>query len=226
MTLKEHVHAIRNIISKGSASDDSAYSLRLIAHFLNVARAILTEQKADKYTYLSEQSFQSLCVPLELSTFHNCCTISTVDCKVLKSVNPLPKFLNARWGDLAKVMTLVGEVISKSSPTSNKYSAYTISNNPAKPGWFIHDNHLYVINNKTLQTVLLNCLFDNPVEIEQLNCSANNNASCPDWYDSEYPIDPDLVSPAYKLVLEMIFNSHRFPPQDTVNDAQDNQVSQ
>ncbi len=225
MTLKEHTQAIRNIITKGQASDDSAFSLRLIAHFLNIARAILTEQKANKYTYISEQSFQSLCVPLELSSFHNCCSIDTVDCKVLKSVNPLPKFLNARWGDFAKVMTLVGEVISKSSPTTNKYSAYTISNNPPKAGWFIHDNHLYIINNKELEDVLLNALFNNPIEITQLNCPANNTSTCPDWYDAEYPIDPDLVSPAYKLALEMILTSYRLPPQDTINDAQDNQVS-
>ena len=225
MTLKQHVLAIRNLISKGPASDDTAYSLRLLAHFLNVARALLTEQKADKYTYLSEQSFQSLCVPLELSTFHNCCAVTNVECKVLKSVNTIPKFLNARWGDFAKVMTLTGDVLSKTSPTSNKYSAYTISNTNPKAGWFIHDNHLYVTNNKYLETILLNCLFDNPIEITKLNCAAGINDSCADWYDGEYPIDPDLVSPAYKLVLEMIFNSMRMPPQDTANDSQDNQVS-
>lgn len=96
MTLREHVFAIRGLITKGPASDDTAYSLRFIAHMLNVVRAILTEQKADKYTYISEQSYQSLCVPLELGTFHNCCEITDVECKVLKSVDPLPKFLNTR----------------------------------------------------------------------------------------------------------------------------------
>lgn len=225
MTLKEHVHAIRLLITRGPASDDTAISLRAIAHFLNTARALLTEQKADKYHYISEQTFQSLCVSLELSSFHNCCAITDVECKVLKSVNPLPKFLNTRWGDFAKVMTLVGDVISKSSPTMNNYSKYTITNNPAKAGWFIHDNHLYVINNKHLKTVLLNSLFDNPVEIAQANCTTTNQVTCPAWYDSEYPIDPDLVIPAYKLVLDMIYRSMNLPPQDSSNDAQDNQAT-
>lgn len=225
MTLKEHVFAIRNLISKGPSSDDASYSMRFIAHLLNVARAILTEQKADKYSYISEQSFQSLCVNLELSTFHNCCTLDTVDCKVLKSVDPIPKFLNARWGDFAKVMTLVGEVLPKTTPTVNHYSAYTVTNNPPKTGWFIHDNHLYIINNKYLQMVLLNSLFDDPVQISTLNCAATSTNNCPDWYDNEYPIDPDLVAPAYKLVLDNIYRTYGAPPQDTTNDAQDNQVA-
>ena len=96
MTLGTHLHSIKTMLSKGPASDDSSFSLRLIAHYLNVARALLTEQKADKYTYISEQSFQSLCVPLELGTFHNCCDYPGATCKVLKSVSPLPKFLNTR----------------------------------------------------------------------------------------------------------------------------------
>lgn len=226
MILKEHLFAIRDLISKGPASDDSAYSLRFLAHLLNVARATLTEQKADKYSYISEQSFQSLCIPLQLGNFHNCCEVTDVECKVLKSVDPLPKFLNARWGDFAKVMSLTGEVIPKTSPTLNKYSEYTITNVIPKIGWFIHDNHLYIINNKKLEMVLLNCLFDDPVQIKTLNCSNDTTqATCPDWYDEEYPIDPDLIRPAYLLVLDLILNSRKLPPNDSANDAQDSQVS-
>lgn len=225
MTLKEHVFAIRNLISRGPSPDDSAYSLRFIAHLLNVARALLTEQKADKYHFISEQSFQSLCIELELSTFHNCCSVSDVDCKILRSKNPLPKFLNTRWGDFAKVMTLVGEVLSKTSPTINSYSAFTITNTTPKPGWFIHNNYLYIINNKLLQTVLMNSLFDNPVEIGEMNCPSTDNTSCPAWYDNEYPIDPDLVGPAYRMVLDSIYRTFNLPPQDTSNDAQDNQAT-
>lgn len=224
MTLQHHLLAIRTLITKGPASDDTAYSLRFIAHILNAVRALLTEQKADKYTYISEQSFQSLCVPLELGSFHNCCEVGDVNCKILKSVSPLPKFLNTRWGDFAKVMTLNGEVISKTTPTVNKYSKYTITNSTPKTGWFIHDNHLYIINNKFLSTVLLNSLFDNPVDVANLNCKATSDTSCPAWYDMEYPIDPDLIQPAYMMTIEMLLNANKFPPADTENDDQDNQV--
>jgi hypothetical protein len=122
-------------------------------------------------------------------------------------------------------MTLTGDVISKTSPTLDKYSSYTITNSPAKVGWFIHDNHLYIKNNKFLAKVLLNSLFDNPTEISALNCPENSEGTCPAWYDNEYPLDPDLVGPAYDMVLETIYRTYNLPPQDTNNDAQDNQTS-
>lgn len=96
MKLIEHVYALRNILEQGVASSDAAYSLRLLAHFLNVSRSLLIEQKADKYHYISEQSFQSLCVPLEESSFHNCCNGPTTKCKILRSTTTLPKFLTTR----------------------------------------------------------------------------------------------------------------------------------
>lgn len=225
MKLLDHVYAIRNLLSKGVASDDTQYSLRLLAHFLNVARALLTEQKADKYHYISEQGFQSLCVPLQLGSFHNCCDYPNATCQVLKSVDPIPKFLNARWGDFSKVLTLNGEVISKGSPTATAYSKYTITNVNAKPSWFIHDNHLFILSNTDLDIVLLNSLFDDPIEIAQLNCASNSQTECPDFFDTEYPIDPDLTEAAYKKVLDLLAYSIRLPFKDSENDAKDSQVS-
>lgn len=122
-------------------------------------------------------------------------------------------------------MTLDGEVLSKGTPTMNKYAAYTVSNNPAKPSWFIHDNHLFVLNNTFLEVILLNSLFDNPITITQLNCDNTDATTCPGWLDAEYPIDPDLVAPAYQMVMQFFFNSYKLPSNDTANDATDNQTS-
>lgn len=96
MNLQHHVYAIKNLLSHGPASDDFRLSDRLIAHFLQVARAKLIEQKIDKYYYISEQSYQDWCADLELSNFHNCCTGPDVDCQILRSVLEVPKFLNSR----------------------------------------------------------------------------------------------------------------------------------
>lgn len=96
MTLLEHVYAIKNLLSQGPSSDDFSYSNRVIAHFLQVSRAKLIERKADKYRFISDQSYQSLCVDLELGNFHNCCDKADLECKILKSVKPIPKFLNSR----------------------------------------------------------------------------------------------------------------------------------
>lgn len=223
MTLLEHVYAVRDILSRGLASDDASYSLRLIAHFLKTSRALLLEQKADKYYYISEQSFQSLCVALEKGQFHNCCEGPSANCTLLKSKSPIPKFLNTRWGDFAKVMTLDGRTLSKTSMTTNRFSEYSLSNKTPKIGWFIHDNHLYVINNDFLETILLNSLFDDPEEISNLNCPSSDT-NCVGFMQEDFPIDPDLVNAMYKMTLE--FLTLQTPPKDSENDAVDSQNSQ
>lgn len=96
MTTLEHVYAVKNILSHGPAADDFNFSDRLIAHFLQISRARLIEQKANKYNFISEQSYQDLCLDLTLSNYHNCCKADEIDCKIMKSVIQIPKFLNTK----------------------------------------------------------------------------------------------------------------------------------
>jgi hypothetical protein len=222
MTLRQHVYAIANLLSQGPVSDDFSYSDRLIAHFLQVARARLLEQKADKYHYISEQSYQSLCLDLQLSSFHNCCDTAANDCKVLKSVTTVPKFLNSRWGNFLKVMDLSGEVIPEFGNTQSKYSVYALVT--PTTGWFMHDNYLYVLNNKHLSKILLNALFDDPNEIHQFNCPTSGE-TCTEFMSEEFPIDSDLIDPMYRLTLEFLLQS-RGLPIDTENNAKDVETRQ
>ena len=96
-TLKEHVYFIQNIINKGPRSDDARYSNRFIAHALKQTRSLLLKRKIDKYHALSPQNYLTVCVPLELSSYHDCTCIPDVfDCKVLKSTCELPQELVGR----------------------------------------------------------------------------------------------------------------------------------
>lgn len=191
--------------------------MRFIAHMLSVARARLIEQKADKYHYISEQSFQSLCLDLQLGQFHNCCNGPELPCTLLKSTIELPKFLNTRWGDFLKVMTLDGTVIPKASKTQHKLSQYSLTQSPTSVAYFIHDNHLYIQGTKHLTKVLSNCLFSDPAAIQELNCASGATA-CEDFMDTQYPIDPDLVDPMYRLTIELLLNSLKINP-DFENNA-------
>lgn len=220
MKLIQHVLAVQKLLASGTVSKDFRFSDRLIAHFLKVARSLLIEQKIDKYYYLSEQSYQSLCVSLELGSFHNCCEAPSSDCLVLKSVDKLPKFLSARFGDFVKVMTLEGKVISKTSPTIEDLEAYSLTNKTSKLGWFIHDNHLYIVDNTKLKLVLLNALYADPEEIDSKNCVVSGT-NCPEYLDTEFPIDPDLIDPMYKLTLQYLLQRGA---QDLENDAKDNTI--
>ena len=215
MTLLEAVYATKNLLTKGVASDDFSLSNRLIAHYLQTSRALLIEQKTDKYHFISEQSYQSLCVKLELSQFHNCCNGIELDCKVLKSTIQIPKFLNSRWGSFLKVMDLAGNIIPEFNKTNDRLSEYALVT--PKEGWFMHDNYLYIVNSKVLEDILLNALFENPQEIHDSNC-ASSAGSCADFMDVDFPIDADLVSPMYDLTFRMLTRSFGVQ-KDNENDS-------
>lgn len=210
MTLLSHVYAIKNLLSHGTPSDDFSYSNRLISHFLRVARSYLIEKKIDRYNVISEQSYQDLCLTLAEADFHNCCDFITVptDCKLMKSTMVIPKFLNSRWGNFMRVTDLVGAVIPEITLTQNKFAAYSLAPaNKTQTGWFMHDNHLYVLNNLFLERVLLNALFDNPAEIHDLNCVVTES-NCTDFQDEEFPVDSDLVRDMYQLTLDFFIKGY------------------
>lgn len=217
MKLLYHTLALKNILSHGTPSDDFSFSNRLIAHFLKVARAKLIEQKADKYHFISDQSYQSLCVDLVPSSYHNCCDTDVDTCQILKSIDIIPKFLNSRWDNFLKAMDLTGNVIPEFNLTQNKFSKYALY----KPttGWFLHDNHLYIINNVVLEKVLLNALFDDPSVVSLINCSSTTG-NCNDPFDEEFPIDSDLVDPMYKMAMSFLLQGMQLP-KDLENDTKD-----
>jgi hypothetical protein len=116
-------------------------------------------------------------------------------------------------------MDMEGEVLPAISLNQSKLQKYGRSKKKLT-GWFIHDNHLYVVNNKELALILLNGLFDKPSEIAAINCNSTNGGVCVDEMDTEFPIDPDLIDPMYKMVLNYLLQSRQLPP-DKENDASD-----
>ena len=218
MTTNHHIYAVKNLLSHGASSDDFSYSNRLILHFLETSRAFLIERKADKYTYISDQSFQSWCTDLELGSYHSCCDVTST-CKGLKSVLNIPKFLNTRWGPFIKVTDLDGNVVSHTSPTSHKYSKYALNSQP-KIGWYINDNHLFIVGNTDLKKVLITALWASPIEIMQANCAVNTDLTCPDLFEEEFPIDVDLIAPMYEMTLKFL-SPYLLTKKDDTNDQKD-----
>jgi len=218
MTLLDHVYAVKNIVSHGPASKDFSYSDRLIAHFLQVARGKLTLEKINKYSFISNQSYQDLCIDLEKSSYHNCCGTET-DCYVLKSTKVIPKFLTSRWGNFIKVTDLTGLVLSEISLTQTHYSEYALT--PQKVGWFMHNNYLYVVNSNLLSKILINALFDDPQAVAQLNCPTSTDVC--DVFAQEFPVDADIVDAMYKITIEYLMTSQKIPKDDE-NNANDESV--
>lgn len=220
MTTLEHVYAIKNILSHGSSSDDFSYSNNLILHYLEVARAKLIKEKADKYQYISELSFQSLCMDLHLDTFHNCC-VGPTDCKVLKTVEKVPTTLNSRWGDLLKVMTLDGTVIPKASKTESNLSQFSlVKTSPVS--YYVYDGCIVINNNTSLSKIIVNGIFNTPSVPIEVSCSTDTTTTCKSYMEEIFPIDADLVAPMYQLALSYLTSTQT---KDNEQDAKDTTVN-
>lgn len=121
-------------------------------------------------------------------------------------------------------MDLSGYVIPELNMTQNRHSKYAL----AKPGtgWFMHNNHLYLLNATKIVKVLLNALYDNPEDIYTINCPGGHGANCcADYFSEEFPIDSDLVDPMYRLTIELLMQGMRMPI-DTENNAKDVETAQ
>lgn len=221
-TLKEHVYAIQNVINKGPQSDDNRFSNRLIAHYLKNSRALLLKRKLDKMVTLSELSYQTLCVPLEATTYHDCsCIVDEFDCKVLKSTCTLPKDIVGRNKSSIVVRNVLGQKIDSTNISRNDLAAYSISNKATSVGWLIEDGKLVVLNTDlTLPHVLLTAVWEDPEKLDNYcGCSSDDELSpCYNSLDQEFPIDADLVMPMYELTLKFMQITQSYP-EDNLNNA-------
>lgn len=88
----------------------------------------------------------------------------------------------------------------------------------------MHNNYIYVVNNKFLTKIILNGLFNDPEQIHELNCPGTDT-DCPEFLLQEFPIDSDLIDNMYKLTLDMLLLSYR-QPIDTENNSKDVDTAQ
>lgn len=213
MTTLQHVYAIKNLLSSGAVADDFKYSNSLILHFLEISRALLMEQKASKYHTISELSYQSKCMDLELGGYHSCCGTDT-GCKLLRTKELVPKLISTRFGNFIKVTTLNGDIIPHAFLNESKYAKYAIATLP-KTTYSIHDGKIFIHGNTNLEKILVNGVFTSPGEALE---KCPENEVCKSYMDENFPIDADLVLPAYKIAIEML-TQNRQP--DLENDSKD-----
>jgi hypothetical protein len=228
MTRNEHIYAIQNIINSGPMSDDNRFSNRLVHHFLKVARALLLKRKVDKYQ-IDVENYQTICMPLCVTKFHDCDCLPNLHCQILRSKYKLPQSISSRWGSILKVSYFDGRTIGYQPLNSQTYSQYSrvASTQNKSIGWFIHNDYLYITNTLDLKAVLISGLFEEPEDVQDYSlCDSSGNESDDACYNPEtdsFPIDADLVMPMYEMVLNMMGVAAKYP-EDNENNARSVQL--
>lgn len=228
-TLLEHIYAVQNILNKGVPSDDTRISNRLVEHYLKTTRSRLIKQKLDRQRHISKTNYQSICIPLAETSYHDCTCISDeFNCKVLKSTCKIPKEIVGALGSSMSVRFVDGTVLSPGTPTRHKYATYSLSKNDSnEPFWFMENQYLIIFNKLDLPVVMVRAIWEDPIKLEGFcGCSADgtlNDDPCYDSREDEFPVDSDLVDPMYRLTLEFLTQMYNFP-EDNENNSKSVEV--
>lgn len=217
-TIPEHIYKLRTFIKQHS--DDSLYSDEFLYSLLKDARNTLLERDSKKFTKDSEFHKQTICMPLEVNTYHDCeCLPYEVKCKVLKSKFALPKVITGRNKEMMRVLTVDGYnqipfILStdlknfKYSKTKGKGNKYGITN-----------NHLIIFNNLQLKIVLIEGIFEDPLELSKIMFCNNdgNEETCYDLNTTDFPIKGSLDFSMYQICLDILKIPLQIREDDTNN---------
>lgn len=221
MTRDEHVYAIQNLINSGVPSDDNRFTNRLVYHFLKVARARLVKQKADRHNYIAEDNYQSLCMPLIKTTFHDCDCVPNTECLILRSKYKIPKQLIPYLGSTLQVYYFDGKSIGRIAvPTASKMNYSRIEEDPI--AYFFHDGYLFITGTLSLKAIQVYGVFEDVEDLSTYTIcdetGAENSNPCYNPETDTFPIDGDLVLPMYKMVIEILGIGMQ-SPEDNENNA-------
>jgi hypothetical protein len=228
MLISEHVQHIKNVLSGGNSSDDFKIPDRQIYFVLRYLRARLIKTQVDRYNYINDYNYQNVdCLPLELVKVTNCndCVQIDNECYVLQSKCDLPKIMSNRNQLLVdSVRTVLPEsddpfLKGKEISKLTRYSKFRKTGNGLY--YEIHNKKLRVYGTTTLQAVSLRALFEDPLELANLNCCDDGASSCFNPNTEDFPIEAALADTLHKMTYEELAKIMMNIPEDMENDAKD-----
>jgi len=219
-TIGQHISNIRGLLkiygrTPEGYTDESLYNL------FSISRAELLKNELKKFSALAEDNWFQFCMKLEVSKSHNCdCVPDYLECKVLKSKYKIPTVLVGRQMSKIKLRLISGKTINlvseedwfrrKDSETSEYFAS-------------IVNQYLIIWNAPlSLKVLLVKGLWADPLDLSNIpNCSPDGNqtpGACLDPNSTMFPLQDELASAAYKMVIELL----KLPlqvPQDLTNDS-------
>lgn len=220
-TLAKLRYNLLNLKSGGRDSDDDWLSPRQVDYIISYTRSILIRRDYEKKRFVDPNLIQDLgCVEMELIDSAECCDVES-GCQLLRSVLPIPNFIQVHNGNLA---TYVGLVDKKTNidliPIAR---SRWINNNKYTKGLrraYFLGQYLYVINDKMLEYVNVRGVFDDPVEAAKFNHCTGEPCFTD---DSDYPVSAWMIGAMTSMILSGEVKESLIVPKDTQNDSSGDQ---
>lgn len=210
INLDKLVQDLLLIIRGSKLSQSEPISKRQIEDWIHQYRALLLKRDYDKNNIISPDYIQ------EIRNLHLSSLVGSEDndidsnCYTFRTDDQIPSALplNKKSGILY-VGTILGkqfQIIPYNRFKWQQYKTYTNSDKMA----FLRNGYIYISNNETLQYINVRGVFENPLEVGELNGED---------YRTNYPIPLDKIPALKEMILskELRLESQSF--SDTENDS-------
>ena len=211
-SLSEIVYNLRNLVSAGRLSDDTAIAFNQLKFIVNYKRAQYLRQDYSKNYFDNDFVYQDLgCLEMELADEAECCSFET-GCQIFRTKKVLPEFVKLvdRFGMKINAFNKTKRfelVLPERFPFigNTKYPSLTEK-------IFYLNNRLY---SKNLYGLNVRGILVNPMDARSFVCG---NGPCY-TEESQYPITADMLELITKDIMQTELRMLTMTEQDFENDA-------
>lgn len=211
-SLSEIVYNLRNLVSAGRLSDDTAIAFNQLKFIVNYKRAQYLRQDYSKNYFDNDFVYQDLgCLEMELADEAECCSFET-GCQIFRTKKVLPEFVKLvdRFGMKINAFNKTKRfelVLPERFPFigNTKYPSLTEK-------IFYLNNRLY---SKNLYGLNVRGILVNPMDARSFVC---DDGPCY-TEESQYPITADMLDLITKDIMQTELRMLMMTEQDFDNDA-------
>lgn len=228
MVLNKLIYDVRESLNQ--TGDDTELSDEYIAYLIGIYRAELLKQELNNFQRIANViNIQSFCLEMEeVSRFD--CGID-FDCgTVLRSKQQLPSLIKTHIGTSLTTVRPVDRMSKSFTYIDETRVAFLGNSKFGKSVYYFigSDLHIYLVSksdtHKMIKCINVSGIFADPLELENFkNCCncGNDNTSCYDMLESNYPISSDQVATIITLIGQRLVTKLQIP-NDNINDGTGN----
>lgn len=214
-TISESISRIRN--SMKLVNDDAFITDRYIYSLvMKYGKALIYRENKQQNIYKNSSLFRVIpCLKLkEVDRIESCCIDINTGCKLMRSVEQLPKITSIDNGEVISSVTSIDDSKKLHSIKPELYyqmkKSSSFKYNTNKYYWIV-DGYLYVPD-VTWEAVKVTAMFDD--DVDYLNCSKTNNGKtyCKYYQDMEITIPEYLLAEAEQMALNEILTGAKIQP--------------